>query len=357
MFLKNNSWPALELLKALAIAAMIINHSWAFVISRQDLLENRESFSLAWANIFHFFCFFNIWIPAIAGTTLRLQTHSSEKDANLGKRLSAVAFRWGIVLALGGYAFALWDSSADILRSFNPLHFMAVSFVLIALILKSLPLSVFPWITWFFIILAFSLDQVRSEFINQTGQSFLKEVIFGSGQVGWSLIPWLGLVLIGFTFSDLYLRSKSPKKLLILCALLGLVTSMSFLFVEESQEFIKRQTVLDQYSTLRMPRFLWLAVFSGYVAALSLATLAYQKKSTLLKELIEPLAIGSFWLFFLQFPIMIMSSLAFESYPFEVRAFCFPVFVLIWCLILGRLVMEIGRKKITLTLVKRRDSR
>jgi hypothetical protein len=265
-----------------------------------------------------------------------------------------VAFRWGIVLALSGYAFAFWESSSEILRSFNPLHFMALSFIFIAIILKVVSLGLMPWITITFTILAFFLDPLRNVLAEQNNHFFLKNIIFGSGQVGWSLIPWLGLVLIGFTFSDLYLRSKSPKKLLILCALIGLVSSMGFLFIEDSQEFIKRQSVLDQYSTLRMPRFLWLSVFSGYVGALSLITMAYQKSSTLLNEFIEPLAIGSFWLFFLQFPIMIISSLAFESLSFEVRAFCFPVFVLIWCFIVGRLLVEIGRRKITITFVKKR---
>lgn len=348
MFLKSNSWPALELLKALAIAAMVINHSWAFVISPQDLLENRESISLAWARIFHFFCFFNIWIPAIAGTTLRLQE-------NMGKRLSECAFRWGIVLALGGYAFALWDSSPDILRSFNPLHFMALSFIFIALLLKWAPLRFFPWITGGFIILALFVDPLRNGLGNHTNQSFFRAVLLGSENVGWSLIPWFGLVLVGFSFSELYLRSKNPKKLLAILAVCGLLVSIGSLLVEQSQDFIKRQTVLDQYSTLQMPRLLWLAVFSGYVAVLSTITLVYNRNTKLLKEFSDPLAISSFWLFFIQFPIMILSSSAFESFSFELRAFCFPLFVLLWCFILGRLIIEIGRKKLTISIVKRRD--
>lgn len=346
----------MELLKAIAIAAMIFNHSWGFILHPADLKEHAGTLALRWGNIFHFFCFFNLWIPALAGSMLRLQMVSEQSETRSCKALSNLAFQWGLILGLGGYGFSIWTDSSSLVSSFNPLHFMALSFFLMGVFLKLFSLNWLKYFSGLFIIVSFFLEPFRNQQSTAHQVGFLNEIIFGNERVGWSLVPWFALVLIGFTFADSFLRVPNKKRLLIWSTGLGLVIALVGLTYPDSLVFIGKQTLLDQYSTLLMPRSLWISVLSGYICLLSLTTLIFQKNDFPGATLISPLSRGSFWIFFLQFPIMVFSSICFEDFSFTNRMIFFPCFNFLWCFVLGCLAVELGKKRVTISFVKRRDA-
>jgi hypothetical protein len=57
MILKPGTWPALELLKALAIASMVFIHTWGTSVTDLDVDFYKQSWAFQLGNIIHFFCF------------------------------------------------------------------------------------------------------------------------------------------------------------------------------------------------------------------------------------------------------------------------------------------------------------
>lgn len=369
MLISRNSWPALEILKALAIASMIFVHSWGQIVTPQDLVTYKEFLSLKIANILHFFCFFNIWIPAIAGSSLRLQC-SEEMDINISRKLlRTYAFRWGMVLIFAGCVFFFFLDQKNFFLFYNPLHFIGGSFLVISLLLLFTPASMlWGWSALFFL---FSIwgDSTRQSFISnppfhiyqspetawlESLKIYVEEIIFGSSTIGWSFLPWIVSVLLGFSLVDQMLKSQKARKQLIYIAIVALVTVVLGLSCPKSIQFIMAQTINDQYTTLAMPLSLFIATTVGYLLFFASGTLFYQRKGgDSIPEVLCCLSRGSFWIFFLEFPLLRVFGPFFEPLSFALRIFVFPIFILFWSIMIGALVIQVGKKKLKVSLVRK----
>ncbi len=367
MKIDKNTWPALELLKAISIACMIVLHSWGMVITEEDFNVYKGSWFLIFGNILHFGCFFDIWIPAIAGATLNLQL--LKQNYSSPTRLSVVknSSYWGFILLLSGWVFEIFLRNPYPFLSFNPLHFMGGSFLIVTVLLaisKNNDLTL--WTLVFFIVALFK-DSITSLFpyvfpetyeelfrhgALEVTKFYLAQITFGISSQGWSLIPWFSIVLIGFSYSNYYSKNILTPKTLKAMIFISLFIVLFFLAFKSSRNFIQSQTLLDQYSALNMPIPLFISCASGFIFILSALTY-FQKKLTFVHQPFpNAFSRGSFWIFFLHFPLGNVLSSLFESYSFGVRWIGFPIFMLAWCFLIGLIILELGKKKINIKLLK-----
>ena len=369
MLISRNSWPALEILKALAIASMIFVHSWGQIVTPQDLVTYKDCLSFKIANILHFFCFFNIWIPAIAGSSLRLQC-SEEMDINISRKLlRTYAFRWGMVLIFAGCLFFFFLDQKTPFLFYNPLHFIGGAFLVISFLLFITPISaLWGWSALFFLLSVWG-DSTRQSFIAnppfhiyqspetawlKSLKIYVEEIIFGSATIGWSFLPWIVSVLLGFSLVDQMLKSKKSKRQLMYIAVVALLTVVLGLSCPQSIQFIMAQTINDQYTTLAMPLSLFIATTVGYLLFFASGTIFYQRKLVdPVPEVLSCLSRGSFWIFFLEFPLLRVFGPFFEPLSFVLRVFIFPIFILFWSIVIGALVIQLGKKKLKVSLVRK----
>ena len=371
MLARRNSWPALEILKAFAIIAMIFIHAWGCMVTPDDLIAYKNYLGFKLANVLHFFCFFNIWIPAIAGSSLRLQSDDTLAPDQLRKVLRAYSFKWGIVLAGFGFLFSLMINRNNLFLFYNPLHFIGGSFLVISLLLSfSSTSKMWGWALLFFVFSLFGettrqyfivnppyriYQMIQSGWVNSL-KAYLLEIIFGSSNIGWSFLPWIVSVFLGFAFIDRILKSKKFKKDLNLIFLITLAIVIVSLSRTQSIQFIEGQTINDQYTALAMPLSLFVAVTAGYLMLFSIGILYYPSKyEGAVPQVITYLSRGSLWIFFLEFPLLSIFRPVFEPLSFNFRIFVFPMFILCWCIVIGTIAVWLGEKKIKISLVRKRQ--
>jgi hypothetical protein len=368
MLARRNSWPALELLKALAIASMVFVHTWGISLTPEDLVNYRNSWVLKIANVLHFFCFFNIWIPALAGSSLRLQCGEDLNPNSARKLLRVSAWTWGLVLILSGTLFFFMLNQNNPFLFFNPLHFIGISFLVISALLYVGSTSLmWLWSALFFIV-SIGAYPIRQKLIlnppsliyvgdqsawSNALENYLSEIVFGSRTIGWSFLPWIVSVFLGFAIVDKFLKSRNSEKQLKLISLISMITVVLGLTCPESINFIRTQTINDQYSTLSMPLSLFVSTLTGYLLLLTLGTIYFDKKKLkAVSQTVTCLSRGSFWIFFLEFPLLYVFNSFFESQSFFFRILVFPIFMLGWSFLVGLMVIEIGKKKFKISLVK-----
>jgi hypothetical protein len=368
MILKPGTWPALELLKALAIASMVFIHTWGTSVTDLDVDFYKQSWAFQLGNIIHFFCFFNIWIPAIAGSTLRLQVKDINIETNLKRVLAKIALKWGVILILAGFVFSWMVDRLETFLWYDPLHFMGFVFLLISFLLITvgpkgiLICSTLMYVASYFTVKLQSLyvSSAPYRIYDQPGiekniqiKNYVLEILFGSSRIGWSFFPWTVSILGGFSFAHYLLQSRKPKKLLVQIGIISFGVIVFCLYSPGSIEFIRNQNMTDQYTSLAMPFKLFTAVTSGYLFFLSLATIFYPKKGLgSISQIVSSLSRGSFWIFFIEFPLILAFKPSFEFRSFPVRAILFPFFMLLWSIVIGALAVEIGKKKLVINLVK-----
>ena len=371
MIIKQNTWPALELIKAIAIASMIVVHSWSYVVTPEDLILYQDSLSLKIGNIMHFLCFSNIWIPAIAGASLRLQSNGDTHPKGLQKTLSRVSLKWGVVFFLTGILISMAINEGEFIYSYNPLHFLGISFVLVSILLFLSPLRLM-WVWTSLIFLGSIINQYFKPhlfleplsspnlLLGLNGVSKIKlillEITLGSKIVAWSLLPWFTSILVGFLFADKYDKNRLNLSFLKKTVVISFAIVVFGFLDPKSTKFIGEQNILDQLHSLYMPMSLFVSTISGFVLALSFATLFYKKENHYFSDLIMALSRGSFWIFLIHFYFLSFLSPTFEFAVIQVRIFFFPAFVLVWCVVFGTIVVELGKKKLVINLVKKRQA-
>ncbi|MSP18019.1 MAG: hypothetical protein EXR74_00440 [Bdellovibrionales bacterium] len=350
---------------------MIVIHSWSYVVTPEDLILYQYSLSLKIGNVLHFLCFSNIWIPAIAGASLRLQSNVDTHPKGPQNTLSRISFKWGVVLLIAGMIFSARTNHSELINAYNPLHFLGVSFVLISILLVFSPLRCM-WVWTSFVFVASIINQYFKPHLfleplsspellralNWVSQMklMLLEITLGSKIVAWSLLPWFTSILVGFLFADKYDKNRLNISFLKKTIVISFAIVVFGFLDPKSTKFIGEQNILDQYHSLYMPMSLFVSVIAGFVLAISLATLWYQKESHYFSDLIMALSRGSFWIFMIHFSFLSLLSPTFEFAAIQTRIFFFPAFVLLWCVVFGTIIVELGKKKLVINFVKKRQS-
>ncbi|NDC25569.1 MAG: hypothetical protein EB078_10740, partial [Proteobacteria bacterium] len=365
--MKQKTWPALELFKALAIGTMVINHSWGKIISQQEIGLHKNTFSLNLANAIHALFFFNIWIPALAASSLRLQSELIKNVPGTHSSPPRLALKWGIILWISGYVFSFFSKESLTFFMFNPLHFLGLSFFLLALLIRFVPRKLNWPISLAFVGLSFLFYLFKNSLFQfpeispyfapdvsliQRMQFFALEILFGTPRTGWSVFPWFSLCLIGYSLADSYVYLKGESKLFRKFSAISFLVGISGLLFPSSFDFIKQQDISGELLMLFMPFGLFLSVTAGYVFFLTLFSLFYHGIKEPWALLINSLSRGSFWIFFLQFPLISNFSIPFQDTPFEIRLFVFPLLVLLWCFGIGFFILELSKKQLTIKIRK-----
>lgn len=361
------TWPALEVLKALGIVCMIVLHSWGSVITPEDLINSKDSLLLRLGHVLHFFCFFDIWIPAIAGAALNIQILNQKPPSRSLYYASKTSFYWGGILLASGWAFEIFLQNPYPLLAYNPLHFMGVSFLIISILLLLTKNRNLELWTLSFFILSFFKQQLMALFPFEypetyemlmlegplkTIKFYLFRMLFGIASQGWALIPWFSFVLVGFSFAGFYFHKRLSSAKIKMITLFSLLVTLVFLFFRSSLAFIKHQTLLDQYSALSMPISLFISCTSGFIFTLSLLSNWPNYVSKLSQSALNTFSQGSFWLFFIHLPLIKIMYPLFETYPLGIRLLGFPIFMLTWCFLVGLIIKELSKKKLKITLTK-----
>lgn len=365
MRIKQNTWPALEILKALAIIAMIFIHSWGWILTEEDLLIYGTKWSTKIANALHFLCFFDLWIPALAGASLRVQFDSSASFNSLARARSTA--NWGLTLLFSAFVLELFLGHPYPVLAYNPLHFLGYSFLIIAFLLAITPYKFFSvWTLVFFCVSIMkshlfeattfpqyeTYETILRQSPNQVLRFYFNRLLFAYPDSGWGLIPWFSSILVGFSLAQRYIEKPPSQFELKIVAFFSGFLSFLFLFSSHSLDFISRHNILSQYSILSMPNSLFIACILGFVFLLSLLTLFFSKDSKTVFRFLIFFSRGSFWIFFIQFPIGYAFTPLFFPFNYETKLFLFPLFIFVWCGIFGYFILELAKKRLRISFTK-----
>jgi len=216
---KINYWPGLDLAKFLCIISMIAIHLFFwFLLTPEGLATNHYLYPLMFN--FLFLAFFNLSIPATAGSTLRLYINNQKDTKNLYRIISA-----SITIAVLGYIMNPIAFGQKWIFSWNVLQFVALSFIIIVVLNHA-----HKYLVYLVAILSLIfIDQIKS-FFSIIDSPYLNIVFIGnnSGLHLWPFFPWFATLVLGYFVSDLYINHK--RKFTIYLFILGFFLLIFSLF-------------------------------------------------------------------------------------------------------------------------------
>jgi hypothetical protein len=207
-------WPALDELKAFCVVGMILAHGFFWVWTD----EGRLLFPLdsVYVDIFRgmmFLGLFPLTLPLLAGATYGLRMASTPG-------LSFAVLAQCVVLAALGYLMNVMAAGAYAFWAWNVLQFVALSFILIALLHG--PWGLWP-VTVFAVLVLGVSDQLRDLFPAEERNCIMR-VLLGDPDDWhtWPFFPWFSLVAAGYVVSNAYQRRGGDSVFCIACAAVGI---------------------------------------------------------------------------------------------------------------------------------------
>jgi len=199
-------WPGLDLSKFLCVAAMIFIHAIFWLVSDHDVRISTSTFVMPFIQQSMVLGLLPLSIPITAGCMLRMHLQPywgqpSLGDYSLIKIVGIAFFLVMLGFLMNGLAFGLSSS-----LSWDVLQFMALSYVIIAVLLK-----VFP--VWLLAVMGVYVLLV-AEFVATAwpalNNHFLLTLWFTSSPyVFWPFFPWFSVVVFGFFVAHLYLQQRA----------------------------------------------------------------------------------------------------------------------------------------------------
>ncbi len=343
-------WSGLDGAKFLCILFMVFIHATFWLVTDQDEVMNTRSFLYPIINHTTFLGLFPLSLPITAGCGLRfylekIRTHTDWESFRL---LPLLKISIGIMLL--GYVMTLLTWGGGHAFEWDVLHFVGLSYLVIALALKVTTVPVFAVLGFF----SFLLTDIVRQLVG-ANPGFLGAVLVGdqSGDFFWPFFPWFSTVVFGFVLAHCYIRFGKSSRFqwgLGLIALLGL----GFAYTNQDLAL-----VLD-------PQFVWgpgvfqppLGFIVGLMGFFSLLLLifdglnAYWPPSP--NGVVRSFSQGILWIYLAHIIVGArLAQLYVKWIPLSlwtVLLFAFLMILFSW--FVGRLSVRLAEKQLRITLVK-----
>lgn len=235
-------WTALSVVKFVCVAMMIFVHAHLVLITDDYAITDTAGFFYKVTSDFMFVGLFLFTLPIISGAILRMDFGEHIVGEKLVDYSLKKVIRAAIFLILAGFFMNAITWTVWYIFSWNVLQLIAVSFVVIALLLKMFSTRI---VFLFGAITLLAAEPFRN-FFGNVSHSYFASILLGADNcyVFWPFFPWFSVVAFGFLFAHFYLKHKDSLKFRISAISVAVL-------------FLGIAIVRGEISPLLDPKYIW----------------------------------------------------------------------------------------------------
>ncbi|MFA5083932.1 MAG: heparan-alpha-glucosaminide N-acetyltransferase domain-containing protein [Candidatus Paceibacterota bacterium] len=346
--INEKKWPALDFVKFACVAVMILAHAHTMLIAFFYKIIDVNGFFYKVTDKFMFVGLFIMILPMLAGVVFRVNGDFGVKKT----------FKLAVFLAVIGFLMNAATWGWPYLFSWNVLQFIGLSFLIIAFLKKYFSNSNIA-IVFFSLLAIFAAAPLRL-FLSTMKYNYLFDILLGAnnGQTFWPLLPWFGLVGLGFVFADYYIKIKDARnkmKFNIAAALAGAVLVVIAILRNEISPRLDPMYFWGGGSVFQ-PKIGWILAIIGLFCVLVAGANVFLNRKVFKKYgIVNSYSKGILWIYitqmFVNYHLAMLIKFFFPMNVPSLAYFILPIFIVFFSWFIGALSIKLfAEKRVIITL-------
>lgn len=347
-------WPALSVVKFVCVAMMIFVHAHLALITDSYVIADTSGFFYKVTSDFMFVGLFLFTLPIISGAILRMDfgvniINEKLKDYSFKKVLMTAIF-----LILAGFFMNAITWSAWYIFSWNVLQLIALSFIVIAVLVKFFSTRAVLLLGMITLIAA---EPLRN-FLGNMDHSYFGGILVGANNayVFWPFFPWFSVVAFGFLFAHYFLKYKDSFNFRISAIGIGILFLAIAIFRGEISPYLDPKYIWGP--SIFQPKIgLVLAAMGLFCVLVVGANFLFRDIKLRKYGIVNCYSKGILWIYVIQmFASYKLSFLVKSFFPMDKPSlvyFILPVVMLLLSWLVGALSIKLLQEKLIVVRLKK----
>jgi len=339
----HGKYTAIEIIKFMCVAVMIFVHAHIVLITDGYAISDTSGFFYRITSDLMFLCLFIMILPILAGIV-----YGINKNFDIKKTLKS-----GLFLVLLGFLMNAFTWSIFYIFSWNILQFIALSFFVLAILIKFFSTKFIFLVGLLSIIIAEPLRNILSDLSN----NYLIGIFIGADNhyMFWPFFPWFGLVAFGFVFIRIYEKYKNEYMFNLLSGVLGLILILPAIIKNEISPFLDPVYIWGP-SLFQPQTLLVVAALGAFLCLITISNFLFKDIELSKYGIINSYSKGILWIYVIQMFVSFKLSFVIKEY-FSMEGpslayFILPIFMLIFSWIIGALGIKLFTERIVIKIKK-----